>query len=619
MSFPVEIEFEILSPSDCDVRKIKIYSGLTVIIGPNGSGKTQLMRGMRKSCQHKFGDKMVSFISAGRMGELENYRSDCNGRFGGNLKYDEANYGEKMELKNRHRAESLRGGFQTLVARQDILIKIRERLRKLFKRDLQITWDSGSIKVFFVHKNGSLYSSGREASGLIHLVGLLAMIYDDEVGVLFIDEPEVSLHPQLQSFLLQEILSVSGWPEKGSNKKVIIISTHSTEFINFRKPADLSNILFTSSIYEDPIQIPPEADELKGQRISALLRAMGREHRLALFASSPLLVEGPSDAIIAASVASRLDVHLDAGGSQLLPVIGKGQLPVVCKLFRLMGKNPVILADADTLADGLELVNSVLITERSNLAASAHGFSSATELANQVYSSFCQLVDNNWPAIEGEASKHPYWGERKKSSGVSDCTAKRRAAFSTLFMLTDEELRALGHKNQWLSMKVRLVALLDLLECEGCFILRKGTIESYFIFESEDDKLSKLEAASTEAAAIIDADCARVESAYKEVARCLNYASTAERIVEAEALQEVLLAICAPAVAKLRAGRDVSNINTDARSVAPELADLFDLKVLNGKLQVSLNSRILDVSGFPITIDGRDDVLTVIARALSLE
>lgn len=68
-------------------------------------------------------------------------------------------------------------------------------------------------------KHNSPYSSGREASGLLHLVGILSALYDDEVGVLLIDEPEVSLHPQLQAFLLKEISRVAGIPSDENYQK----------------------------------------------------------------------------------------------------------------------------------------------------------------------------------------------------------------------------------------------------------------------------------------------------------------------------------------------------------------------------------------------------------------
>ena len=618
MSFPVEILSNIVLPSGNYARKININSGLTVILGPNGAGKTQLMRGMKQSLDQFIAGKKVSFVSAGRIGTLENYRSDFDGHRGGNPIYEEANYGSRNDQKRRHQTETLNGAFQTLAARPDILIKVKERLRKLFKRTIEIRWDAGIIKVFFSHGDSTAYSSGREASGLLHLVGLLAVIYDDEVGALLLDEPEVSLHPQLQAFLLQEIISVSGWPEVGTNKKIIVLCTHSTEFIQLSKPSHLLNLLFCSDILEQPIQIPAAAGELQNKKIAALIGRMGQEHKLALFASSPLLVEGPSDVIIASSIARKLDLELEAGGSQILPVIGKGQFAIVSKLFRLMGKNPVILADADALTDNLDLAHFILNCDSANAAAADQGAASAAILATQVHNAFCQLVDAEWASIETEASMHPYWHSREKVGEAEQSTAKRRAAFSTLFILSDEAVAALNAGAEWTSIKKRLNVLLNLLEKQGCFVLRKGTIESYFSFNAEKGVTSKPEAAVLEATGLHDANTLQVREAYEDIVRCLDFASSAEKIVEAEALQEVLLAVCAPALAKIRAGQGSANLNAIARSITSELAGMFDLQAVDGKLQISLLSQVLDVKGFPFNIAPGDDVLTVVAAALDL-
>src|SRR5690606_24279254 len=128
-------------------------------------------------------------------------------------RFDQAQFGDKASTSRRHNNETIQGDFGTLSARPDILIKVQERLRKLFKRDLTIDWDGGHLKVYFARvdqENNTNYSSAREASGLLHLVAILSALYDDEVGCLLIDEPEVSLHPQLQSFVLDEIYKVAG-------------------------------------------------------------------------------------------------------------------------------------------------------------------------------------------------------------------------------------------------------------------------------------------------------------------------------------------------------------------------------------------------------------------------
>jgi energy-coupling factor transporter ATP-binding protein EcfA2 len=300
MQFPIKLDSIISIEGEEIQRTIFLHGGLTVLIGPNGSGKTHLMRGLKQTLAAHCPGKKVRFLSAGRIGMLEQYRSDYDGHRGNSPNYHNANYGSLDDTKRRHQFETLQGDFQTLAVRPDILIKVRERLRKLFGRDISVLWNAGSIKVEFVRTSGTTkpYTSGREASGLMHLAGLLSALYDDEVGALLIDEPEVSLHPQLQAFLLKEILGVAGLPSESPHKKLVVIGTHSTEFIRVEAPPDLAKLVFCYDLTAEPIQVPPDAEELKSAKIFSLISRMGQEHKLSFFAKSPLLVEGPSDAII---------------------------------------------------------------------------------------------------------------------------------------------------------------------------------------------------------------------------------------------------------------------------------------------------------------------------------
>ncbi|WP_208453785.1 AAA family ATPase [Burkholderia gladioli] len=282
--------------------------------------------------------------------------------------------------------EGLSGDFYALAERVDILVKVQERLRKLFRRNILMEWDGGMLKPHFSRLDVSSepYVSSREASGLLHLVGMLAALYDDEVGALCIDEPEVSLHPQLQAFLLVEILRAAGIPTQGNNKKLIVIATHSTEMVQIAKAEDLLSLVFCHDRELAPVQIPADAGELKGKKIQGLVSRLGQEHKLSLFSRRPLLVEGPSDVIVCSALARKMDANLEAAGSQLLPVIGKGQIPVVAKLLRMMGKEPVVLADADALADSLELASNFLMNNTiANSKAVDMGADSALALAKR--------------------------------------------------------------------------------------------------------------------------------------------------------------------------------------------------------------------------------------------
>lgn len=619
MPFPIQVQASVEIAGKSVGRKIMLHGGLTVLLGPNGSGKTHLMRGMKNDLTKHCAGKKVRFLSAGRVGLFEQYRSDYDGHRNGQPLYQQAIYGSLADTTRRHNYETLQGDFQTLAVRPDILIKIRERLRKLFSRDISVLWDAGNLKIEFVRTNGSSpsYSSAREASGLLHLAGLLAALYDDEVGAVLIDEPEVSLHPQLQAFLLKEIRGVAGLPDESSNKKIVVIGTHSTEFLPVEGPNDLPNLVFCYDLDRDPVQVSPEADELKGSKLFGLIARMGQEHKLAFFAKSPLLVEGPSDTIICAGLASKLEIHLEAGGSQLLPVIGKGQFPVVVKLLRMLGKFPLALTDADGLADGLDLINSFLINDDANSRAAQNGFASAVELSRSVYRAFCDLIESRWVEIEPLATRHPYWRNRD-ADDPDVMKARRRSAFATLFETSDQELGAIHMDRAWSRLKQRIAALLDLLESQGCFVLRRGTIESYFGSVDQTTAGDKPAAAAEEVAAFRLEAASDIEGRYGDVLRCLRRAASTEKIVEAESLQDILLAVAAPAIARVKSGASSESLNALAKSSVGQLANLFDLSVVEGNLHIGLKSKVLDVPGFPMLIATEDDVVKKVSVALGL-
>jgi len=614
--FPIDIEPIVKSHNGDYKREIKINSGLTFLIGPNGSGKTHLLRAIKESFKKITKEKKVRFVSAGRMGPIEVNRSDYDGLRNNSINYDGATFGDKHDLNRRHLIETLNGDFQTLSERADILVKVQERLRKLFKRDIIISWDAGRLKVDFsrMDTEGLPYSSGREASGLLHLVGLLSAIYDDEVGVLILDEPEVSLHPQLQAFLLNEIISASGHYSESGFKKIILMATHSTEMINILTGDDFKNIIFCYDVENQPIQIDHNVAELKNRKIKSLISRLGQEHKLSLFCKRPLLVEGPSDVLICTFLSKKLGVHLEASGSQILPVIGKDQMPIVSKFMRLMGKEPVILADADAFTDNMDLTNYLLSScPEADEKACRGGAKSAYSLASSTYNDFCQLVTTHWDDVSQLAINHPYWVNK---GDCDDDKAKRRSAFSIIFSVDDTVIGGFLNAHQWINIKNRLEATLNLLEIAGCFILRKGAIESYYKSSDPLTSEGKPSAAVDEITYLDSISSSSLLSSFPEIIRCINFASRAEKINEADSLKDILLAIAAPAIAKFNVGAKTQELVTLNKTILRERAELFSLSADDEKLTISLNSNILSVSGFPLVLHKGDDVVSEISKAL---
>ncbi|EOZ3792469.1 AAA family ATPase, partial [Enterobacter hormaechei] len=108
-----------------------------------------------------------------------------------------------------------------------------------------------------------------------------------------------------------------------------------------------------------------------------------------------------------------------------------------------------------------------------------------------------------------------------------------------------------------------------------------------------------------------------VNTAYADLIRCVQYASSTEVICEADALRDLLLSIVAPAHARLKSGESSTNFNILARSILGERSKIFGLVIEGEKLVISIESNILNVKGFPVSIGKDDDVLKCINAALA--
>lgn len=603
MKFPLSVEANINSHEGNFSRKLELRSDLTFIVGPNGSGKTHLLKGLKYSFT-AYTDKKVCFISAGRLGPMEQYRSKYDKYYYSNDYIDQITHGDKECSAQRHEIETITGNFHTLSTRPDILIKVRERLQKLFKRNINIDWDAGNLKVSFsrLGQGHTYYSSGREASGLLHLVGILSALYDDEVGVLLIDEPEVSLHPQLQAFLLKEISRVAGVPDENSYQKLIIMATHSTEMIKISRAEDLLSFIFCNDLKEEPIQIPENAGELKNNKVKSLVARLGQEHKLALFSKTPLLVEGPSDVIICNTLSDKLHLNLEAAGSQILPINGKDAMPETVKLFRLMGKAPTVLVDADAFADNLNLVNAYfnneIIKNQADNLASKDGTLDILKKTKDIHDALCLSVGENWANISQIAENHPYFKVTENEE-----LKKRRATLCYLFNHSPET-------DKLNRLQASLNSLFSLFEKMGLFILKKGAIESYY--SDKNAMIDKVDDAINESEHIFNSPEENIINSYTDVLNCLKYASNSEAIDESRAIRDELLSLVAPIHARYAEGE--TNLDNLGRSSL-----IFNFHINdNGKLEISMNSKVLNVNGFPIILDKNDDVRIRVNQQLGL-
>ena len=185
------------------------------------------------------------------------------------------------------------------------------------------------------------HNSGGLGEGLISLFILIDALYDSEEGdVIVIDEPELSLHPQLQKKLAKLI-------GEYSQKRQIIIATHSPYFINWE--AILNGAKITKLVKEIDNDI--EVYQMKSEtvkRITGLLDDFHNPHVMGLDAceiffleDNIILVEGQEDVIFYNKILKDLNIKLK-GSFYGWGVGGADKMSTIAELLSNLGFKKVV-------------------------------------------------------------------------------------------------------------------------------------------------------------------------------------------------------------------------------------------------------------------------------------
>lgn len=610
MEYPYVHNFNVKNIYGEQPVQITIYSGLTVFVGPNASGKTQTLKALRTSLKKVFGSEKVRYLSSNRIGTMETYRSRV-----GQYTYSPDDYivGDRNNKKSRKEIEIAAGDFFTMDEKKDIYIKVAERLSVLFGRQIYLRWDAGKLKVYFEKTDSQEeYSVAVEASGLVNVISILAALFDKDVEVLLIDEPEVSLHPQLQSYLLREMKKAAR-----EYKKTIIISTHSTEMISLSNISDMSNLVFFSD-KKLPVQVSPTAPELENRKLKDFVMRMGQIYKAGFFAKKILLIEGASDLIISKCLLQKLDLNIDVAGSQIIPVEGKGQFPVITKMFRLVNKEVCILTDLDGFTDDNKVTELFSTSPEADEIARSNSHRSMAEMIQNVRDEMTKLVDANQDRLAPIYERHPYWSNRKPSDDATK--AIRRAVIAQLLSSSQESLAQWPDADVWCSMQISLDNLLSSLEKIGCFVLRKGAIESYYQFAPSTTYDEKPTKAVEETSNLQDQSEAYIREKYGDIIRALEFVALTKKVDESFAVKKELLSELALVIGMLPRISDTKELYAAIKQAKGNNDSLFTYDPINenGRLgvNVSIKSEIIDVSGFPFRIFCGDNVNDVVERTI---
>lgn len=588
---------------------IDLSDGLTVLVGPNAAGKTSILKSLRDALRRHTATagKRVIYLSAGRSSALENFRSGAASPGVGDA--SPAAIGHSGWMNQWWQIEGAPGLFMRLKERADLLLKVEARLQTLQQRRLRLEWHQNGLQIKFASTTGGpTYFANTEASGLLQLIPLLAAIYDDQISALIIDEPEISLHPQLQAFLLQELKRAAGSSASGSNKKIIIVATHSPSMLPVKRLSDVTNLVFFQDRQTLPIQVNKNAGELKSRKLGALISRLSENHKLAFFAQNVLLVEGPTDEIIVSGLSQALERPLLGANTQIVPVTGKGEFAETIKLFRLMGKKVFVMADLDALTDS-SIVPLEFRTE-ATAALVKLGHSDLSALDRDLRNELRKLIASDWGSIQANAETHRYWTRKRNDVAIE--VARTRAALAVLLSAPENAIREFLKGQEWLALRQRYQAMLEALDGAGCVILRRGTIEDYFFSAEVEHSAYKPEAAAIEVDGFLNKTPRVIAISFDDPVRALKVAAPIVDVNENDLLREQLGSLLGAALQIVEAGMPDDELNARAASNSSSDQPVFHFSnktVVGGakRIEVSMGSPIFSRSTFPFEVTESDN------------
>lgn len=230
---------------------------------------------------------------------------------------------------------------------------VEATLSSLFNRDISLEWDSGNlVPRARLASTGSIYRIDRdECHGIRELLVMLTHLHHDAYNFLIIDEPELNLHPQYQSFFLQEVRKIAGQHVSGTSRKGVILITHSPFIVDLRSYDDMQSVYCFSADHSPPRFIG-SLDDTQRTRLVSLIPRLNVHHKQLFFADNPIIVEGIFDAQLIEAIQERRKASITAAGSCLIDVGGCEEVTKYVELCRHFAKNAYFLFDLDSLFTG---------------------------------------------------------------------------------------------------------------------------------------------------------------------------------------------------------------------------------------------------------------------------
>ena len=353
---------------------------------------------------------------------------------------------------------------------------------------------------------------------------------------------------------------------------------------------------------------------------------MGEVYKIGFFAKKVLLIEGVSDLILCKAISRKLSLAIDVAGCQIIPVDGKGQFPIVAKLFRALDKEVSILTDLDGFLDDAEVVNIFNTQEKAITIANFCSAGSLSEMVHGVKTDLDSLMRRTYQNLAPVYKLHPYYTKESETELNANSEKLmqtiRRALVAELFSRSAEDVFRWDGGTEWQALRIRIGSVLEALEKAGCYVLRKGAIESYYQFANNAAYDEKPSNAVKEAEGMTALSNDDVEAHYDVMVRALKSVAITDVVDESYAVRKELLSELALAMEVVGNKQDAteSDVTAAIKQSKGLVNSLFKYEVVhkNGKagLKVLSNATTLKIKGMPFEIYSGENVNTKVRETI---